>query len=50
MVFHSLLKWTILSELSTMTRLSWVALHGLSHDFIELDKVVVYVISLISFL
>ena len=28
----------ILSELSTMTRL-WVALHGMAHSFIELDKV-----------
>ena len=28
----------ILSELSTMTHLSWVALHGMAHCFIELDK------------
>ena len=28
----------ILSELSTMTRLSWVALHGMAHSFIDLDK------------
>ena len=28
----------ILSELSTMTLLSWVALHGMSHCFIELQK------------
>ena len=34
----------ILSELSTMTRLSWVALHGMAHSFIELDKAVVPVI------
>ena len=40
----------ILSELSTMTRLSWVALHGVAHSFIELDKAVVHVISLVSFL
>ena len=40
----------VLSELSTMTRLSWVALHGMAHSFIELDQVVVCVISLISFL
>ena len=39
--------WT---ELSTMTRLSWVALHSMVHSFIELDKAVVCVISLISFL
>ena len=40
----------VLSELSTMTRLSWVALHGMAHSFIELDKAVVHVISLVSFL
>ena len=38
------------SELSTMTLPSWVALHGMAHSFIELDKAVVHVISLISFL
>ena len=40
----------LLSELSTMTCPSWVALHGMAHSFIELDKAVVHVISLISFL
>ena len=40
----------VLSELSTVTRPSWVALHGMAHSFIELDKAVVHVISLISFL
>ena len=40
----------ILSELSTMICPSWVALHGMAHSFIELDKAVVHVISLISFL
>ena len=39
----------ILSELSTITHLSWVALHGMAHSFIELDKVVVHVIRLVSF-
>ena len=39
-----------LSELSTMTHLSSVTLHGMADSFIELDKAVVYVISLISFL
>ena len=39
-----------LSELSTMTCLSWVALHGMAHSFIELDKAVIYVIILVSFL
>ena len=28
----------ILSELFTMTHLSWVALHGMAHSFIELYK------------
>ena len=40
----------VLSELSTMTRLSWVALHGMAHSFIELDKAVVHVIRSVSFL
>ena len=40
----------VLSELSTMTHLSWVALHGMALSFIELDKAVVHVIRLVSFL
>ena len=40
----------ILSELSTMTHPSWVALHGMAHSFIELDKAVVHVIRLVSLL
>ena len=40
----------ILSELSTMTCLVWVALHGMADSFIELDKAVVHVIRLVSFL
>ena len=40
----------VLSEFSTMTHLSWVALHGMAHCFIELDKTVVHLISLIIFL
>ena len=40
----------VLSELSIVTHLSWVALHGMAHSFIELDKVVVHVIRLVSFL
>ena len=39
-----------LSELSANVCLSWGALHDLSHSFIELDQVVVPVISLVSFL
>ena len=40
----------VLSELSTMTHLSWVALHRKVHSCIMLDKAVVHVISLINFL
>ena len=40
----------ILLELSTMTRPPWVALHDMAHSFIELDKAVVHVIRLVSFL
>ena len=32
----------VLSELSTMTRQPWVALHGMAHSFIEIDKAVVH--------
>ena len=35
---------------STLTHLSWVALQGMAHSFIELDKALVHVISLVSFL
>ena len=46
------LSWVdhILSELSTVTHPTWVALHGMTHSFIDLDKAVIHVISLISFL
>ena len=40
----------ILSEISTMTRPSWVALHSMAHSFTELNKAVVHVIRLVSFL
>ena len=40
----------ILSELSTMTHLSWVALQGMAHSFIELYKAVIHVINLVHFL
>ena len=39
----------VLSELSTMTRPSWVALHGMAHNVTELDKAVFHVIGLFSF-
>ena len=31
----------ILSEFSTMACPSWVALHGMDHNFMELDKAVI---------
>ena len=40
----------VLSELFTTIRPSWVALQGMAYSFIELDKGVVHVISLFSFL
>ena len=39
-----------LSELSTMTRPSWVAPHSMAHSFIEWDKAVVHVSRLVIFL
>ena len=35
----------VLSELSTMTHPSWVALHGMAHSFIELDEAVMIAFS-----
>ena len=40
----------VLSEQSAINHPSWVAVHGMSHSFTELDKAVVHVISLVSFL
>ena len=40
----------VLSELSTMNCSSWLALHSMAPCFIELDKAVIHVISLVSFL
>ena len=40
----------VLSDLSTMTCLSWVALLVMAYSFIELDKAVVHAIRLVSFL
>ena len=40
----------ILSEFSTMICPSWVALQGMEHSLIELDKAVVHVNRLVSFL
>ena len=40
----------VLSELSTMTHLPWVALHSMDHSFTELEKAMFHVIRLVSFL
>ena len=40
----------VLSEFSTMTHPSWVTLYGMAYSFTELDKAVVLMISLISFM
>ena len=40
----------ILSELSLLTCPSWVALQGMAYSFVELDKTMVHVIRLVSFL
>ena len=40
----------VLSELSTMTRPSWVVLYGMAHSSIELHKAVIHVIILVNFL
>ena len=40
----------VLSELSTMTRPSWLALQSMAHSFIEVDKAVIHVISSVRFL
>ena len=40
----------VLSDLSTMTIPFGVALHSMARSFIELDKAVIHVISLVSFL
>ena len=39
-----------MSELCTVTRPSWVAVHGMAPSFIELDKAVVHDVRLVSFL
>ena len=39
-----------LSEVSTITHPPWVALPGMAQSLSELDKAVVHVISLVSFL
>ena len=46
----SLLPWPVLCQLSAMTHPFLVALHGMAHSFIELDKAVVHMIRLVSFL
>ena len=39
-----------LSELSIMIHPFWMALQGIAHSFIELDKAMIHVISLVNFL
>ena len=49
MACHCLLQWTtFLSELSTMIRPSWVALHDMTYHFIVLGKAMIHVIYLPS--
>ena len=50
LVCHSLFQWTTFCQNSHHGLCCWVALHGMSHSFIELDKAVVHVIRLVSFL
>ena len=38
------------AKVSTITHLSWVALHSMAHCFIELHKAMIHVIILVSFL
>ena len=40
----------VLSEFSTMTGRSWVALYNMAHSFIEFHRAVIHVIILVSFL
>ena len=40
----------VFSELSTMTNPSWMVLHGMAHSLLELDKAMVHVIRLVSYL
>ena len=50
-VYLSAFQWTTFCQNSpTMTRLSWVNLQDMGHSFIELDKAVVHMISVVSFL
>ena len=49
-VCHSLLQWTAFCRLLSTMTCPWVALHSMAHSFIELDKAVIHVISLFSFL
>ena len=42
MVCHFLLQWTMFCQNSSLTRVSWVALHGMAHSFIELCKPLYY--------
>ena len=48
---HSFLQWTTFCQnFPPWPHLSWVALHSMACSFIELDKAVVHVIGLVSFI
>ena len=49
-VCHFLLQWTHFVKTLHQDPPSWVALHGMAQGFTELDKAVIQVISLVSFL
>ena len=49
-VCHSLLQQTMFYQtLHHDSSMEWMALHGMAHSFIELDKAVIHVISLFVF-
>ena len=47
---HSLFQWTMFCRTLHYDRSAWVVLHIMAHSFIELEKAVVHVIRLVSFL
>ena len=49
-ICHSFLQWTMFCQNAPPYLPFWGTLHGMAHNFIELDKAVIHVISLFSFL
>ena len=49
-VCHSLLQWTTFCQSLHLDQSIWVAIQGMAHSLIELDKAVVHMIRLVSFL